>query len=253
MDTPSLPRTWDSTRCTGAWAVRDCDLLIAVGVRFDDRVTANLQKFATNAKVIHVEVDPAEVHKNRYAEVAILADAKEALTSLIKRVSKKKHTDWRRQIARWKEEQPLRYAQNGRLKPQYIMEQLSEMTDGDAILATDVGQHQMFAAQYYPFDQPRRWAIRASISVSTDCTDRQFLGMLGMHGFYEANTAMHHSDVILAVGARFDDRVTNTVEKFARAPRLSTSISTPPVFPRRLRRTYPSSDRCSRCSPIYWP
>ncbi|MCZ6843298.1 MAG: biosynthetic-type acetolactate synthase large subunit [SAR324 cluster bacterium] len=179
------------------WAVRDCDLLIAVGVRFDDRVTANLQKFATNAKVIHIEVDPAEVHKNRYAEVAILADAKEALTSLIKRVSKKKHTDWRRQIARWKEEQPLRYAQNGRLKPQYIMEQLSEMTDGDAILATDVGQHQMWAAQFYPFKRPRQWltsgglgtmgyGLPAALGAKKACPD-QIVWLVSGDGSFQMN------------------------------------------------------------------
>ncbi|HKI98452.1 MAG TPA: biosynthetic-type acetolactate synthase large subunit [bacterium] len=138
------------------WAVRDCDLLIAVGVRFDDRVTGNLQKFATNAKVIHVEVDPAEVHKNRYADVSILADAKDALVKLKDACTPAKHEPWRRQIAQWKEEQPLHYKQNGNLKPQYIMEVLSELTDGEAVLSTDVGQHQMWAAQYYPFKRPRQ-------------------------------------------------------------------------------------------------
>ena len=147
------------------WAVRDADLLIAVGVRFDDRVTANLEKFATKAKVIHVEVDPAEVHKNRFADVAILADAREALSAMIKRVSKTKHADWRRQIAGWKEEQPLRYSRNGKLKPQFIMEQLSEMTGGEAILATDVGQHQMWAAQFYPFKRPRQWLTSGGLGT----------------------------------------------------------------------------------------
>ena len=138
------------------WAVRDADLLIAVGVRFDDRVTGNLAKFAKNAKVIHVEMDPAEIHKNRYADLAILADAKDVLGRLAKSVRKQKRADWRRQIAQWKEEQPLRYERNGKLKPQFILEQLSEMTDGEAILATDVGQHQMWAAQFYPFKRPRQ-------------------------------------------------------------------------------------------------
>ena len=138
------------------WAVRDADLLIAVGVRFDDRVTGNLAKFAKNAKVIHVEVDPAEVHKNRYADLAILADAKDVLGKLGKSVRKQKRSDWRRQIAQWKEEQPLHYTRNGKLKPQFIVEQLGEMTNGDAILSTDVGQHQMWAAQFYPFNRPRQ-------------------------------------------------------------------------------------------------
>ena len=147
------------------WAVRDADLLIAVGVRFDDRVTGNLAKFAKNAKVIHVEVDPAEVHKNRYADLAILADAREVLGKLGKSVRKQNRADWRRQIAQWKEEQPLRYKRNGKLKPQYIMEQLSEMTDGEAILATDVGQHQMWAAQFYPFQRPRQWLTSGGLGT----------------------------------------------------------------------------------------
>ena len=147
------------------WAIRDADLLIAVGVRFDDRVTGNLQKFARNAKVIHVEIDPAEVHKNRIADVAIHADAKLALKALLDACPKVRHPEWRRQIAQWKEEQPLRYTRNGLLKPQYIMEQLAELTDGEAILSTDVGQHQMWAAQYYPFKRPRQWLTSGGLGT----------------------------------------------------------------------------------------
>ncbi|HEX9843725.1 MAG TPA: biosynthetic-type acetolactate synthase large subunit [bacterium] len=147
------------------WAIRDSDLLIAVGVRFDDRVTGNLQKFAVNAKVIHVEVDPAEIHKNRYADVSIHADAKNALVKLTAACKPVKHTEWRRQIAQWKEEQPLHYTKNGALKPQYIMEVLSELTDGEAILSTDVGQHQMWAAQYYPFKRTRQWLTSGGLGT----------------------------------------------------------------------------------------
>lgn len=147
------------------WAVRDSDLLIAVGVRFDDRVTGALATFATGAKVIHVEVDPAEVHKNRYAEVSILADAKNALEKLHEACAKAKHPEWRRQIGEWKEQQPLSYEKNGKLKPQHIMEELADMTDGDAILATDVGQHQMWAAQYYPFKRPRQWLTSGGLGT----------------------------------------------------------------------------------------
>ena len=147
------------------WAIRDADLLIAVGVRFDDRVTGDLQKFARNAKVIHVEIDPAEVHKNRYADVAIHADAKLVLKALLAACPKVRHPEWRRRIAQWKEEQPLRYTRNGLLKPQYIMEQLAELTDGEAILSTDVGQHQMWAAQYYPFKRPRQWLTSGGLGT----------------------------------------------------------------------------------------
>jgi acetolactate synthase-1/2/3 large subunit len=147
------------------WAVRDCDLLIAVGVRFDDRVTGNLAKFAKNAKVIHVEIDPAEVHKNRHADVAVFADAKDALSRLLEACPRQEHGDWLKQIAQWKKEQPLRYAKNGMLKPQYIMEQIADMTQGEAILATDVGQHQMWAAQFYPFQRPRQWLTSGGLGT----------------------------------------------------------------------------------------
>jgi acetolactate synthase-1/2/3 large subunit len=147
------------------WAVRDADLLIAVGVRFDDRVTGNLKKFAQNAQVIHVEVDPAEVHKNRHVQVALLADAKDALVRLHDACPEMKHPDWRRQIGEWKEQHPLSYIKNGQLKPQYIMEQLAEVTGGDAILSTDVGQHQMWAAQYYPFKRPRQWLTSGGLGT----------------------------------------------------------------------------------------
>jgi len=147
------------------WALRDTDLLIAVGARFDDRVTGNLAKFARNAKVIHVEVDPAEIHKNRHADVSLLADAKDALAKLHDACPPLKHTEWRRQIGEWKEAQPLSYEKNGKLKPQYIMEELSELTQGDAILATDVGQHQMWAAQYYPFKRPRQWLTSGGLGT----------------------------------------------------------------------------------------
>ncbi|MDH5751258.1 MAG: biosynthetic-type acetolactate synthase large subunit [Deltaproteobacteria bacterium] len=147
------------------WAVRDCDLLIALGVRFDDRVTGNLARFAPNAKVIHVEIDPAEIHKNRYAEVAIQADAKDALKKLHDAVKPAKHPEWRQQVLQWKEEQPLRYKKDGTLKPQYILQELADITRGEAILTTDVGQHQMWAAQYYPFNRPRQFLTSGGLGT----------------------------------------------------------------------------------------
>lgn len=148
------------------WAVRDSDLLIAVGVRFDDRVTGNLEKFATHAKVIHVEVDPAEIHKNRVADVSLLMDAKTALEELNRRCPKQTNEPWRREVGKWKEEQPLTYDRKSKiLKPQYVMEQLAELTNGNDIVSTDVGQHQMWAAQYYPFSRPRQFLTSGGLGT----------------------------------------------------------------------------------------
>jgi acetolactate synthase-1/2/3 large subunit len=116
--------------------------------------------------VIHVEVDPAEVHKNRVVQVALLADAKDALAKLHDACPELKHPEWRRQIGEWKEQQPLSYdKKSGGLKPQYVMEQIADLTDGDAILSTDVGQHQMWAAQYYPFKRPRQWLTSGGLGT----------------------------------------------------------------------------------------
>ncbi|MCS6861605.1 MAG: biosynthetic-type acetolactate synthase large subunit, partial [Abditibacteriales bacterium] len=150
---------------TANWALHYTDLIIAVGVRFDDRVTGKLSEFAPEAQVIHIEIDPAEIHKNRFADAAILADAKTALRELLQRVPEKQHTAWLEQIEQWKREQPLRYKQNGKLKPQYILEQLADITGGDVIMSTDVGQHQMWAMQYFPIDRPRRWLTSGGLGT----------------------------------------------------------------------------------------
>jgi acetolactate synthase-1/2/3 large subunit len=150
---------------TANWTLHYTDLIIAVGVRFDDRVTGKLSEFAPEAKVVHVEIDPAEIHKNRFADAAILADAKTALRELLQRVPEKKHTEWVEQIEQWKREQPLRYKENGKLKPQYVLEQLADVTGGDVIMSTDVGQHQMWAMQYYPLDSPRHWLTSGGLGT----------------------------------------------------------------------------------------
>ncbi len=147
------------------WAVRDCDLLIGIGVRFDDRVTGNPKKFALKAKVIHLEMDPAEVGKNRRANVALLGDAKEAIQALSAACKPKTNKAWRSQIGRWREEHPLHYRENGLMKPQAIVQQLGEAVNGQAILATDVGQHQMWAAQFYPFTRPRQWLTSGGLGT----------------------------------------------------------------------------------------
>ncbi len=138
---------------TANYAVSECDLLIAIGARFDDRVTSKLDSFAVDAKVIHIDIDPAEIGKNVKVDVPIVGDVKSVLESLNKLVEKLDIEDWMDQIYRWRREYPLTYDEsdaNG-LKPQFILEKVFEVTRGEAIISTDVGQHQMWTALYYKF------------------------------------------------------------------------------------------------------
>lgn len=134
--------------------VSDCDLLIALGVRFSDRVIGNPQKFAENAKIIHIDIDAAEINKNIKTDAFIVGDLKEILTKINKKVSKKKHKEWIGHIEAYKEKYPLKYEDEGLCCP-YFIEELDKATKGDAIITTDVGQHQMWAAQFYRYKEPR--------------------------------------------------------------------------------------------------
>jgi len=140
------------------YAVTDSDLLIAVGARFDDRVTGHIAKFAPNAKIIHIDVDPAEIGKNVRADIPIVGDVKNVLKALIEKVGpKEKHADWVAQINEWKKKYPLSYKKEG-LKPQFVIEQFYELTkDKEVIIVTEVGQNQMWSTQFYKYDQPRSW------------------------------------------------------------------------------------------------
>jgi acetolactate synthase I/II/III large subunit len=146
----------------------ECDLLIALGVRFDDRVTGRLNAFAPHAKVIHVDIDPAEIGKNRAADLPIVGDAKRVLSKLA-RVLKElapemqeahaaDRSAWRAQVRAWKEEHPLQPSFGvDEIKPQQLMYEIDKISNGEAIVCSDVGQHQMWAAQFIRFDHPRLW------------------------------------------------------------------------------------------------
>jgi len=138
------------------YAVQDCDCLIAVGARFDDRVTGNLANFAPNAKIIHIDVDPASISKNVVVDIPVVGDAKDILGKMLPFIQEKDRSAWVGRISEWKQRYPFRYDANGHIKPQEVIETLGRMTDHDAVVATGVGQHQMWSAQFYGWRRPRQ-------------------------------------------------------------------------------------------------
>ena len=146
-------------------SMHNCDVLIAIGARFDDRVTGNLEKFCPDAEIIHIDIDPASISKNVKVDVPIVGDVRQVLVELNamlesdgRSLDKIALDSWWQQISEWRAQDCLKYDRDtGTIKPQYVVEQLHEVTGGDAFVTSDVGQHQMFAAQFYGFNKPRRW------------------------------------------------------------------------------------------------
>lgn len=147
-------------------AVHHSDLIIAIGARFDDRVTGKIDDFAHNAKIIHIDIDPTSISKNIIVDVPIVGDVHDALTELLKEIKPVSIAPWMEEIAGWKKANPLTYDNTGDIiKPQFVIEKISEITKGDAVICTEVGQHQMWTAQFYKFKKPRTFITSGGLGT----------------------------------------------------------------------------------------
>jgi acetolactate synthase-1/2/3 large subunit len=187
----------------GTWAANHAmdkaDLIVAIGARFDDRITGKLDEFAPHAKVIHIDIDPAEISKNVGAHIPIVGDVKKVLPKLTReyralQTDSSRLDEWWTTLNNWRNEHPLYYDestnQGGEIKPQFMIEAMHRATQGDAIITSDVGQHQMWAAQYYGFDKPRRWinsgglgtmgfGLPSAVGAKVACPDEQVVCLGG--------------------------------------------------------------------------
>ena len=178
------------------YAANEADLIIAAGMRFDDRVTGNPQKFIPNAKIIHIDIDPAEIGKNKLIDVPIVGDLKNVLTDLNEKAPKISHDEWLKQIKKWKKDYSLIYrkTKDDILIPQEILSEIDKITKGNVIVATDVGQHQMWAAQFLTFNNPYSiltsggagtmgFGLPAAIGAQVANPNKKVLAVVGDGGF----------------------------------------------------------------------
>ena len=193
-------------------AANECDLLIGLGARFDDRVTGPTATFAQDAKIIHVDIDLSEINKNKRADIGIVADVKTFLEALNKEPLYKDYKDWHAQIAEWKAKYPLKYKiRENAIQPQYVIETLSRLTNGEAMVVSGVGQHQMWAAQYYCHKYPRHhitsgglgamgFGLPSAMGVKVACPDKTVINVDG-DGSFQMNIqelgTIHNEDINL--------------------------------------------------------
>ena len=190
------------------YAVQECDLLIAVGARFDDRITGKIKTFAQNAKIIHIDIDPSSISKNVRVDIPVVGDAKIILAELVKEVKCRERKRWFNEIAAWKKKFPFRYDNNtSTVKPQYVVEEICRQTEGKAIITTGVGQNQMWTAQFYKFSRPRQFissgglgtmgfGLPAAIGAKVARPEETVVDIDGDHSFNmtmtELRTAVEH-------------------------------------------------------------
>lgn len=242
-------------------SVGSCDLLIGVGVRFDDRVTGKVDTFAPFAKIIHIDIDPTSIRKNIKVTIPIVGDCKISLTELIKlmddeelNIDVKSNGGWLEQIEEWKSTFPLAYTQTDVIKPQYVIEKLYELTEGKAIITTEVGQNQMWAAQYYHFDRPNSFitsgglgcmgfGFPAAIGAQVACPNSMVVDIAGdgsiQMNIQEMATAVQYKlpVKIVILNNKYLGMVRQWQELFYEKRYMSTDIEQAPDFV-KLAETY---------------
>ncbi len=188
------------------YATQHCDLLISVGARFDDRVTGKISEFAPRARVAHIDIDPSAISKSVEADIPVVGDVKQVLTALLPLVEARERLEWLAQVQEWKQKHPFAYAQKGKgIMPQYVIEQIYALTRGEAIIVTEVGQHQMWAAQYYSYTQPRTflssgglgtmgYGLPAAIGAQIGRPDKMVVDIAG-----DGSAQMNFQELVVAV------------------------------------------------------
>ena len=195
------------------YGVSECDLLVVVGARFSDRVTGNTSTFAKNAKILQIDIDPAEMNKNIIIDQGVVGDIKAVLRKLNEVLPQQYHTEWMKKIQDYKEKYPLKY-HDGVLTGPFVVEEIYRQTKGDAIITTEVGQHQMWAAQYFKYTKPRTlltsgglgtmgYGLGAAIGAKTGCPDKTVINVAG-DGCFRMNmnelaTAVRHEVPVIEV------------------------------------------------------
>lgn len=198
---------------TSNYGVSECDLLVVIGARFSDRVTGNTETFAKNAKILQIDIDPAEINKNIIVTEELIGDVKEVLRILNKHLKQQDHSSWMEKIRSYKEKYPLKYHPDALTGP-FIVEEIYRQTKGEALIVTEVGQHQMWAAQYYKYTKPRTlltsgglgtmgYGLGASLGAKTGCPDKTVVNIAG-DGCFRMNmneiaTAVRHNIPVIQV------------------------------------------------------